>query len=152
MSYITSNFKFAANLLANIVKLPDRQVYVTIEYTQFVVFYFLVGPKPIKLLQITEIDINFVTLQWGVYNGSIPDYYLISYRNNDNGVVTYEPDVDSNKRTYKIQNLVGNTPYTISMMAVKGNINSSVVLKEFRTILSELLNLFFSFFSITRDE
>lgn len=152
MSYITSNFKFAANLLANIVKLPDRQVYVAIEYTQFVVFYFLVGPKPIKLLQITEIDINFVTLQWGVYNGSIPDYYLISYRNNDNGVVTYEPDVDSNKRTYKIQNLVGNTPYTISMMAVKGNINSSVVLKEFRTILSELLNLFFSFFSITRDE
>lgn len=152
MSYITSNFKFAAKLLANIVKLPDRQVYVAIEYTQFVVFYFLVGPKPIKLLQITEIDINFVTLQWGVYNGSIPDYYLISYRNNDNGVVTYEPDVDSNKRTYKIQNLVGNTPYTISMMAVKGNINSSVVLKEFRTILSELLNLFFSFFSITRDE
>ena len=152
MSYITSNFKFAANLLANIVKLPDRQVYVAIEYTQFVVFYFLVGPKPIKLLQITEIDINFVTLQWGVYNGSIPDYYLISYRNNDNGVVTYEPDVDSNKRTYKIQNLVGNTPYTTSMMAVKGNINSSVVLKEFRTILSELLNLFFSFFSITRDE
>lgn len=152
MSYITSNFKFAANLLANIVKLPDRQVYVAIEYIQFVVFYFLVGPKPIKLLQITEIDINFVTLQWGVYNGSIPDYYLISYRNNDNGVVTYEPDVDSNKRTYKIQNLVGNTPYTISMMAVKGNINSSVVLKEFRTILSELLNLFFSFFSITRDE
>lgn len=152
MSYITSNFKFAANLLANIVKLPDRQVYVAIEYTQFVVFYFLVGPKPIKLLQITEIDINFVTLQWGVYNGSIPDYYLISYRNNGNGVVTYEPDVDSNKRTYKIQNLVGNTPYTISMMAVKGNINSSVVLKEFRTILSELLNLFFSFFSITRDE
>ena len=152
MSYITSNFKFAANLLANIVKLPDRQVYVAIEYTQFVVFYFLVGPKPIKLLQITEIDINFVTLQWGVYNGSIPDYYLISYRNNDNGVVTYEPDVDSNKRTYKIQNLVGNTPYTISMMTVKGNINSSVVLKEFRTILSELLNLFFSFFSITRDE
>ena len=152
MPYITSNFKFAANLLANIVELPDRQVYVAIEYTQFVVIYFLDGPKPIKLLQITEIDVNFVTLQWGVYNGSIPDYYLISYRNNDNGVVTYEPDVDSNKRTYKIQNLVGNTPYTISMMAVKGNINSSVVLKEFRTILSELLNLFFSFFSITRDE
>lgn len=152
MPYITSNFKFAANLLANIVELPDRQVYVAIEYTQFVVIYFLDGPKPIKLLQITEIDVNFVTLQWGVYNGSIPDYYLISYRNNDNGVVTYEPDVDSSQRTYKIQNLAGNTPYTISMMAVKGSINSSVVSKEFRTILRELLNLFFSFFSITRNE
>lgn len=152
MPYITSNSKFAANLLANIVELPDRQVYVAIEYTQFVVIYFLDGPKPIKLLQITEIDVNFVTLQWGVYNGSIPDYYLISYRNNDNGVVTYEPDVDSNQRTYKIQNLAGNTPYTISMMAVKGSINSSVVSKEFRTILRELLNLFFSFFSITRNE
>lgn len=152
MPYITSNFKFAANLLANIVELPDRQVYVAIEYTQFVVIYFLDGPKPIKLLQITEIDVNFVTLQWGVYNGSMPDYYLISYRNNDNGVVTYEPDVDSSQRTYKIQNLAGNTPYTISMMAVKGSINSSVVSKEFRTILRELLNLFFSFFSITRNE
>ena len=152
MPYITSNFKFAANLLANIVELPDRQVYVAIEYTQFVVIYFLDGPKPIKLLQITEIDVNFVTLQWGVYNGSIPDYYLISYRNNDNGVVTYEPDVDSSQRAYKIQNLAGNTPYTISMMAVKGSINSSVVSKEFRTILRELLNLFFSFFSITRNE
>lgn len=152
MPYITSNSKFAANLLANIVELPDRQVYVAIEYTQFVVIYFLDGPKPIKLLQITEIDVNFVTLQWGVYNGSIPDYYLISYRNNDNGVVTYEPDVDSSQRTYKIQNLAGNTPYTISMMAVKGSINSSVVSKEFRTILRELLNLFFSFFSITRNE
>ena len=152
MPYITSNFKFAANLLANIVELPDRQVYVAIEYTQFVVIYFLDGPKPIKLLQITEIDVNFVTLQWGVYNGSIPDYYLISYRNNDNGVVTYEPDVDSSQRTYKIQNLAGNTPYTISMMAVKGSINSSVVSKEFRTILRELLNLFFSFFSITSNE
>ena len=80
-------------------------------------FYSLDGPKPVKLLQFSEIDVTFVTLKWDIYDGTIPDYYLISYRNNDNGVVTYEPNAGSNQRSYKIENLIGNTPYTISMMA-----------------------------------
>ena len=145
MFYIT--FNFVPNLLINIFDLPDRQVCIAIDDTKIVVFSFLVGPKPIKLLQVPEIDVNFVTLKWDVYvDAGVPDYYKISYRNNDNGVVIYEPNVNSNQRTYKIQNLIGNTPYTISMMAVKAHVNSSVVSQEFRTILRELFNLFFQFF------
>ena len=109
---------------------------------------FLVGPKPIKLLQIPEIDINFVTLIWNVYaDAGMPDYYKISYRNNDNGVVNYEPNVNPNQRTYKIETLIGNTPYTIRMMAVKDNVNSSVVYQVLRTKLGKL-NVSISFFSM----
>ena len=105
------------------------------------VLYFLDGPKPIKLLQAFEIDINFVNLRWDVYDDAgVPDYYLISYRNNDNGVVTYK-SVASNERTYKIQNLTGNTPYTIRMVAVKDNLNSSVVSQGLRTRLGKLNNV-----------
>ena len=105
------------------------------------VLYFLDGPKPIKLLQAFEIDINFVNLRWDVYDDAgAPDHYLISYRNNDNGVVTYK-SVASNERTYKIQNLTGNTPYTIRMVAVKDNLNSSVVSQGLRTRLGKLNNV-----------
>ena len=116
---------------------------------KFIYFiHFLDGPKPIKLLQVPEIDINFVTLKWDVYaDAGMPDYYKISYRNNDNGVVLYEPNVKSNQRSYKIQNLIGNTPYTIRIMAVKSNVNSSVVFQGLRTKLGKLTVLI-SFFSI----
>ena len=110
--------------------------------------HFLVGPKPIKLLQAFDIDINFVNLKWDVYDDAgVPDHYRISYRNNDNGVVIYEPNVNSNQRTYKIQNLIGNTPYTIRMMAIKDNVNSSVVSQGFRTKLGKS-NVSISFFSM----
>ena len=109
--------------------------------------YFLDGPKPIKLLQAFDIDINFVNLKWDVYDDAgVPDYYLISYRNNDNGIVIYEPNVNSNQRTYKLENLIGNTPYTIRMMAVKDNVNSSVVSQGLRTKLGKLNDISISSF------
>ena len=109
---------------------------------------FLAGPKPIKLLQIPEIGINFVILKWDVYaDAGVPDYYNIQYRNNDNGVVIYEPIVNSNQRFYKIENLIANTPYTIRMMAVKDTVNSSVVSQVFRTKLGKL-NVSILFFSM----
>ena len=114
---------------------------------KFIYFiHFLAGPKPIKLLQVPEINVDFVLLTWDVYaDAGLPDYYLISYRNNNNKVVTYEPNVNSNQRTYKIENLIGDTPYTIRIMAVKANVNSSVVLQGLRTKLGKV-NVLSSFF------
>ena len=116
---------------------------------KFIYFlHFLAGPKPIKLLQVPEINVDFVLLTWDVYaDAGLPDYYLISYRNNNNKVVTYEPNVNSNQRTYKIENLIGDTPYTIRIMAVKANVNSSVVLQGLRTKLGKV-NVSSSFFSM----
>ena len=116
---------------------------------KFIYFlHFLAGPKPIKLLQVPEINVDFVLLTWDVYaDAGLPDYYLISYRNNNNKVVTYEPNVNSNQRTYKIENLIGDTPYTIRIMAVKANVNSSVVLQGLRTKLGKV-NVLSSFFSM----
>ena len=116
---------------------------------KFIYFlHFLAGPKPIKLLQVPEINVDFVLLTWDVYaDAGLPDYYLISYRNNNNKVVTYEPNVNSNQRTYKIENLIGDTPYTIRILAVKANVNSSVVLQGLRTKLGKV-NVLSSFFSM----
>ena len=116
---------------------------------KFIYFiHFLAGPKPIKLLQVPEINVDSVVLTWVVYaDVGAPDYYLISYRNNNNKVVTYEPNVNSNQRTYKIENLIGDTPYTIRIMAVKANVNSSVVLQGLRTKLGKV-NVLSSFFSM----
>ena len=116
---------------------------------KFIYFlHILAGPKPIKLLQVPEINVDFVLLTWDVYaDAGLPDYYLISYRNNNNKVVTYEPNVNSNQRTYKIENLIGDTPYTIRIMAVKANVNSSVVSQGLRTKLGKV-NVLSSFFSM----
>ena len=64
-------------------------------------------------------------------------------------MVIYEPKIASNQRAYTIQNLIGNTPYTIRMQAVKANENSSVVSQGLRTKLGKLPPIAFSSFSVT---
>ena len=68
-------------------------------------------------------------------------------------MVTYEPNIPSNQRSYTIRNLVGNTPYTIKIKAAKVNENSSVVSQGLRTKLGKLFSIPFSFFrmGITRN-